>query len=442
VKRLSRLLLVQVLLLVACSRGDDEVIGPPPQVATRVVVGVPVQTLYVGATVAATASVLDQKGVPILGRSVAVRVSDTTKATLTPPLQVTGLAPGPVVLIASLGSLIASASLTIIPVPVAKVVITAETHGLYPGQTLQLTAVTQDSVGGTLVNRSVTWLSSDETTVKVSDSGLVTAINTGAATITATCEDRSAAATFAVAAFFEDFSTYSAYTPDRENSGTVGLVPDLNKWYYAYSVATSKIVLDTSVGLSPSTQSIRYDYPDNSGVNCTDYGIKLGAYLINGGAKHVWRETVYRWSANFNVDIGQGCGAAWKGPLSGDTGHDGRWDLQIGNGTISPGAPEPGSTMPDFNIGRDNLTLLFNGKNHSIRQEMQLSSVANVSADGLYRLWLDGALLTERLNIVTGAGHTQINVFVPNANMNQGPNNSMTKVWLLREQVFTSNPGW
>jgi hypothetical protein len=222
----------------------------------------------------------------------------------------------------------------------------------------------------------------------------------------------------------------------------VGLVPDLNKWYYAYAGNTSRIKLDTTVGLSPSTQSVRYDYPDNSGVTCTDYGMKPGAVLINGGAKHVWRESVYRWSANFRVDIGQPCGAGWKGPLSGDTDKNGRWDVQFLVGAITLGAPEPGSTMPDFNVAYDNDTRLFDGKNHTIRQEMQLSSVANVSADGLYRFWVDGVLLAERLNIVTGAGHTQINVFVPNANLNQGPNNSATKVWLLREQIFTSNPGW
>jgi hypothetical protein len=445
---LRRFLLVQGLLLVACSRKDDEVVGPAPQVATKVVVGVPVQTLYVGATIPASATVLDQNGAVILGRSVTVRVNDTTRAALTSSLQLTGLAPGPVVLIASLGALVGSASLTIIPVPVAKVVIAAETNGLYPGQTLQLAAVAQDSIGGTLVNRPITWSSSDTMAVRVSDSGLVTAINTGSATVTATCEDRSTAATFAVSVFFEDFSTYTSYAPDAENFGTRGFSPERVGYAYSYSKNTSDIKLDTTVGLAPSTQSMRFDFRDMSAATCGDYSVVHGAIVFNQhlynnlAPTHVWYEVVYRWSANFRVDIGQPCGAGWKGPLSGDTGQSGRWDIQFLPNAITVGAPEPGSSMPDFNVPYDNSALLFDGKNHTIRQEMKLSSVANVTADGLYRLWVDGKLLAERLNIITGGGHTKIDAFVYNANLNQGPNNSTTHIWVLRSQIFTANPGW
>jgi uncharacterized protein YjdB len=70
--------------------------------------------------------------------------------------------------------------------PVASIVISPDSASLSVGQTRQFTAVPKDVTGGLLVSRLVTWRSSDTTVVKVSRTGLATAIGNGSTTITAT----------------------------------------------------------------------------------------------------------------------------------------------------------------------------------------------------------------------------------------------------------------
>ena len=86
------------------------------------------------------------------------------------------------------------------PAPVAIVTVSAPAPQVGLGHTLQLSAVTKDSVGGQLTGRTVSWSSSDTTRATVSASGLVTAIALGSATITATSEGKSGTAVLAITA--------------------------------------------------------------------------------------------------------------------------------------------------------------------------------------------------------------------------------------------------
>ena len=56
------------------------------------------------------------------------------------------------------------------------------------GATLQLSASAHDVIGTTISGKTFTWSSSDENTVAVSSSGLVTAMAVGSATVTATTD--------------------------------------------------------------------------------------------------------------------------------------------------------------------------------------------------------------------------------------------------------------
>jgi len=84
------------------------------------------------------------------------------------------------------------------PPAVDRVLVGPTASLLVPQQTVQLTAVMRDADGTFLNDRSVVWSSSAPTVASVSTAGLVTAVAPGSASITATSEGRSGAASISV----------------------------------------------------------------------------------------------------------------------------------------------------------------------------------------------------------------------------------------------------
>src|SRR6266576_1263558 len=82
--------------------------------------------------------------------------------------------------------------------PVAAVTVSPAAPTVQVGQTAQLTATPRDANGTPLTGRAVTWASNNTAVAMVNGSGLVTAVATGAATITATSEGQSGAAVVTV----------------------------------------------------------------------------------------------------------------------------------------------------------------------------------------------------------------------------------------------------
>lgn len=82
--------------------------------------------------------------------------------------------------------------------PVATVTVSPPSVSLGVGGTQQLTAVLADASGNTLTGRVVTWSSSSPSTATVSSAGLLTAVAVGTATVTASSEGRSGAATVTI----------------------------------------------------------------------------------------------------------------------------------------------------------------------------------------------------------------------------------------------------
>jgi len=72
-----------------------------------------------------------------------------------------------------------------------------DTASLFAGRTLQLTAVLKDE-NGSVVSAPITWTSSSNDVVTVSNDGLVTAMKFGSSTISATVQNLSASATISV----------------------------------------------------------------------------------------------------------------------------------------------------------------------------------------------------------------------------------------------------
>lgn len=101
---------------------------------------------------------------------------------------VTGVAPGAVTITATAGGKSATAEITVVPIPVAEVVITPGTIGIGTGRSQQLVATALDAEGDPIDGVQFTWASDNPGGVTVVD-GLVTAVtaNTSAA-ITATAD--------------------------------------------------------------------------------------------------------------------------------------------------------------------------------------------------------------------------------------------------------------
>lgn len=78
------------------------------------------------------------------------------------------------------------------PAAVSAVTVTPSPLAVGVGQVTTLTAVVTDASGNQLLDRVVTWTTSDSTIAKVSSTGVVTPLKVGTATVTATCERKHA----------------------------------------------------------------------------------------------------------------------------------------------------------------------------------------------------------------------------------------------------------
>src|SRR6266513_2640794 len=129
--------------------------------------------LQVGQTVQLTAAPKDSAGIALTGRAVTWTSSNSAMATVSSSGLVKGVAPGTATITATSEGKAGSAAVTVTLVPVASVVVSPAAATVAVGQTVQLTATPQDSAGGTLTGRTVTWTSSNTSVATVSSSGLV-----------------------------------------------------------------------------------------------------------------------------------------------------------------------------------------------------------------------------------------------------------------------------
>src|SRR6185437_12906075 len=91
-----------------------------------------------------------------------------------------------------------TSSITVLPVPVASVTVVLSPSSITAVGTSQATATTLDSHGGVLSGRAVAWSSSNTAVATVSQTGLVTAVAVGSASIVATSEGQTGSATLTV----------------------------------------------------------------------------------------------------------------------------------------------------------------------------------------------------------------------------------------------------
>ena len=156
--------------------------------------------IAVGATTTLSVTVRDAQGNEVRGAQIFWSSADTAIATVSPEGVVQAKKAGTVKIAASFGGNSDVATIIISPQAVAAVTLSQTTASLTVGGSVQLSATATAPSGEALTDRQISWKSSNEAVATVDQTGRVTAISPGAASITATSEGRSASAAVTVSA--------------------------------------------------------------------------------------------------------------------------------------------------------------------------------------------------------------------------------------------------
>ena len=159
-----------------------------PFPVASVAVGPATVALPIGGTVQLTAQPLSSTGGALAGRTVLWTSGAPGVASVTQTGLVTGIAPGVALIVAIVDGASGTSTVTVSAPSVASVTVTANPQSISIGATSQLTATLRDAAGNTILNRFVSWTSSDESIAFVNSNGLVVGIGAGNVIITATAE--------------------------------------------------------------------------------------------------------------------------------------------------------------------------------------------------------------------------------------------------------------
>jgi uncharacterized protein YjdB len=191
---------VGTVFIAASSRGKDAfariTVNATPVASIRL--STTQQAMTVGQTTQLTAEVLDDGGRALTGRPISWTSSSAAIAAVNQSGRVTALSPGAAIITATAEGRSAVATITVSEVAVARVDITPAVATVVVGQTTQLSAQLRDAGGSILTGRVLTWSTSNASVITVTSGGLVTAVGTGSASITASSEGRSGSASITV----------------------------------------------------------------------------------------------------------------------------------------------------------------------------------------------------------------------------------------------------
>ncbi|HEY6060242.1 MAG TPA: Ig-like domain-containing protein, partial [Gemmatimonadales bacterium] len=157
-------------------------------------------SVLVGLSVQLTATPRDASGNALSGRTVTWASAAPGVATVDAAGLVTATAEGSATITATSEGQSGTATIAVATVPVASVDVSPASASVQVADALRLTAIPRDAAGNPLTGRVVTWSTTDATIAPVDATGLVTGARAGAATVTATVEGLSAAASVTVTA--------------------------------------------------------------------------------------------------------------------------------------------------------------------------------------------------------------------------------------------------
>jgi uncharacterized protein YjdB len=145
-----------------------------------------------------SAEVRDANDVVVTDRAVTWASSNAAVATVSATGVVTAVTTGTTTIIATSEGKTGSATISVVPMPVGSVTVSPATADVTVGQTVTLSSTVRDTSGAIVVDRPVTWRSSDIAIATVSSAGVVTGVAPGTVTITATSETQSGSAAVTV----------------------------------------------------------------------------------------------------------------------------------------------------------------------------------------------------------------------------------------------------
>ena len=144
-------------------------------------------TVVAGGTRRLAAEAADANGHPVAGSGYRWASSDTLVAVVDDAGLVTGVGAGEAEVTATAAGVTGRAAVTVVAPAPTVVVVAPDTLALPAlGQTAQLDAEVHDQIGRVMEGIRVSWSSADPTVAAVDSAGLVTAVGSGATTITAT----------------------------------------------------------------------------------------------------------------------------------------------------------------------------------------------------------------------------------------------------------------
>ncbi len=176
------------LAITVAACGGEKTTAPPAPATNTVSIEPGDPSLAVGATVTLSATPRDATGLVVQGRTVTWTTLAPAVATVNAATGVvTAVSAGLAVVRATIDQKFGQVTVTVVA-PVASIEITGRRTAVGVSSTLALTATTRDPSGVLLTGRTITWSTSDATKASVTQAGVVSGVDAGTVTITATTE--------------------------------------------------------------------------------------------------------------------------------------------------------------------------------------------------------------------------------------------------------------
>jgi hypothetical protein len=186
-------LLAVSLLHVGC--GDSPAASAP---VSSVAIQPGSLTLVVNGSAQLTATERSADGTVLSGRAVSWASSSQQVATISAAGVVKGLVPGTTIVTATSEAQSSTIVVTVILPAAVSIALTPSPASVLAGSSTQLTATAKDSTGAVIAGKAFTWITSSASVAGVDQSGRVTGVAAGSATITALADAASATAVVTV----------------------------------------------------------------------------------------------------------------------------------------------------------------------------------------------------------------------------------------------------
>ncbi|HEX6925877.1 MAG TPA: Ig-like domain-containing protein [Longimicrobiaceae bacterium] len=318
------------------------------------------------------------------------------------------------------------------------------------GETLQLTAVVRDGAGQELPDQTVTWSSSNAAVATVTNTGRVTAVGSGSATITAAAGGISDRVTVAV---IEPPSTQDP-PPDPSDSSPA-FVEDFELYADGADVTGGNSFFRWTDGRSTSVSSGRA----HSGSRSLEfrYGPYEGGYrwaeqrFAHDPVQEYWLEYYVYIPENYfhhRVDnANNNKFFAWWGPNGYSAPGMGTFQLwaigDTGDSYINMNRYGPNSTYAEYTGRNANI---FDASHHGtwqrIRIHLKLSDMGQ--RNGIQKLWRGDELLLNDINDNNSADRAEANVLTAGYfwGWDNGRYTEPTVFYVDDIKIYTSDPGW